>query len=293
MLAAQSGGNPTKGGAHTAFKENLKADLHSRVTKTVRVRAGPSWDERMDKAVKAFGAKSRASEAEMKKNLVEAVERGRSRPTSCPIRSASETPNQFAMLQQRKAEMKEKEAQYREHLDSLRDKMEKREPLFRLSNVSSAFEEQRQRMLERKRQMAQDEHERWEHLKSLEVTAASRPMLIEDPTYKPQKKAGLSQSSPNLQEGGGTAAADGHKTGLNPAVFGGREEYAKDVKIREAVNSRWYQQTDWAKKVAEIRDRADNRQKLHEIQYPNKGDRHALTRNRLMHTLPCTVPGVF
>lgn len=285
----QSGSH--QGGAHTQFKEALKADLHKKVSKTVTERAGPSWDERMEKAVKGFRAKASASENEMKKNLAEAIEKGRSRKTSAPIRSASETPNQNAMLQKRKKEMHDLELQYREQLDNLRDKMEKREPLFRLSEVNAAFAMQHQRMQERKRQMIQDEHERWEHLRSVEHNASSRPLLIQDPTYKPPRKP-TSASSPQKSTSGEEAAQKAMSMST-PAIFGGREEYEKDIKIREAVSTKWFQNTPWAKEVREIKERADNRKKLHEIQYPNKGDRHALTRNRLMHQLPAQVPAVY
>lgn len=280
-----------KAGAHSQFKEGLRQDLLKRVESTVRTRAGPSWDERMEKAVKGFQAKARASENEMKKNLTEAVERGRSRETSCPIRAASETPNQFAMLQQRKKAMREQELEYREQLDALRDKMEKREPLFRLSEVNSAFAMQRQRMEERKREMMRDEHERWEHLKSMEGKAASRPLLIEGIVHRaPKKTPAASQSAPNLPDAVGAADTG---TPSRQAIFGGREEYEKDIKIREAVSTKWFQQTEWAQTVREIRERANNRLKLHEIEYPCKGDRHALTRDRLRHSLPAQVPPVY
>jgi len=281
--------NPAwKGGAHTQFKNKLKADLHKRVESTVRVRSGPSWDERIDKAKKEFSKKSTAVEGEMKKNLTEAIDRGRSRPTSAPIRSASLTPNQMAMLQQRKKKMAEMEGEYREYLGALRDKMEKREPLFRLSEVNQAFLMQEERMRERRRQLAQDEHDRWEHLRNVEENAASRPLLIEDSAYRAPKKTPATQSAPDLKEGA-TADATSPKT----FSFGSRAAYPKDEKIREAIASRWFQESDWGREVAEIKYRADTRQKLHEIAYPNKGDRHALTRNRLMHTFPAQVPSVY
>jgi len=279
-----------KSGAHTVFKEGLKVELHSRVGATVKLRAGPSWDERMEKAVKGFQAKTRVSEGESKKTLSDAIEKGRSRATSAPIRSADQTPNSTAMLAARKKKMHDQETEYREQLDALRDKMEKREPLFRLAEVRDAFAMQRNRMEERKRQMVLDEHERWESLRLIEESAASRPLLIEDAHFKAPKKAppAGSASAPDLKQDS-TAS----RMPLNPAVFGGREEYAKDKKIREAVNAKWYQQTSWAKEVAAIRDRADNRKKLHEEMYHNKGDAHAMTRNRLMHALPAQVPGVY
>lgn len=243
----------------------------------------------MEISMKAFQAKSRVVEGEAKKVLQDSIEKGRSRATSCPIRSSNESPNQQAMLRKRQKEMKDKEMEYREKLDQLRDKMEKREPLFRLSEVNAAFNMQRERMAERKRQLTQDEHDRWEHLRSLEESAASRPLLIEDGAFhSKQKKTTTSASAPAI--GGEANAID---KSMTTTVFGGREEYEKDVKIREAVSQKWFTQSDWAKQVQGIKDKVNSRPKLHEEKYPNKGDRHELTRNRLMHALPAQVPGVY
>jgi len=264
-------------GAHTDFKYALKSELHTRVTATVKTRAGPSWDERIDKAMKGFQAKARATEGEMTNNLREAIDKGRSRKTSCPIRSSADSPNQLAMLEQRKKKMHELESEYREQLDNLRDKMEKREPLFKLSEVNAAFAMQRERMQERKREMKQDEHERWEHMKSLEKSAASRPLLIEDAHYKPPKK------TPTASQSTSALARAGECSISKSASFGDRIEYEKDTKIQQAIMKPSFKNSEWGKEVAAIKERADNRQKLHEITYPNKGDGYALTRNRLMH----------
>merc|ERR1719272_1553635 len=154
----------------------------------------------MEVAMKKFSAASRVVEGEAKKTLADSIEKGRSRATSCPHRSPLDDPNQQAMLKKRQKEMKEKEEMYRETLDALRDKMEKREPLFRLSEVNAAFAMQKERMVERKRQMVADEHERWEHLRSVEHAASNRPLLIEDPSYRaPKKTPQMSASAPALE----------------------------------------------------------------------------------------------
>merc|ERR1712046_180738 len=97
-----------------------------------------------------------------------------------PVRSRAETPNQNLMLQKRQKEMQELAIQYREQLEALRDKMDKREPLFRVSEVNAAFAMQKQRQEERRQQLAEDEHERWEHLRSVEEKVLNRPLLLED-----------------------------------------------------------------------------------------------------------------
>merc|ERR1719378_1007325 len=110
----------------------------------------------------------RATEAEQRKILAAAVEKGMSRPTSAPIRPAAESPNQLAILQERQRNMKELESQYAQDLSRLKDKMDRREPLFRLEKVEAAFEEMRKRQAGRRQQLTEEEHQQWEHLRSLE-----------------------------------------------------------------------------------------------------------------------------
>lgn len=261
-------------GAHTQFKESLRSDLLKRVEVTVRKRAGPSWDERMEKAVRGFQAKARASEAEQKKTLTESIERGRSRPTSAPIRSLALSPNQQAMLKERQKHMQQSESEYRVHLERLKDKMDKREPLFRVSEVNAAFAEQRRRMEEKKQQMSQDEHERWEHLRSVEETAASRPLLIEENGRRAPKKVEKIADSSQVNES---------TTRPKSAPFG-REPYEKDIRIYEAVSRRDFLESDWGVTVAQIKDKVNNRKKLHEIEYPQRENAFGLARSRLMHS---------
>jgi len=290
MQFSQSSALSQKSGAHTQFKEKLRGELHSRVSATVTTRAGPSFEARCEKAVRGFQVLARASEAEQKKTLGDCIEKGRSRKTSAPFRSASETPNSDAMLQQRKKDMKDLETQYKDQMYALKDKMEKREPLFRLADVSNAFAEQRERAVQRKRQMVQEEHERWEHLRSVEESAATRPLLIENTNYRPPKKKDATMTKSASEPAGGEPAS-GSSGGQ--ACFGARDEYEKDIKIRQAVSQPWFQKSQWAADVKEIKDRVNSRPKLHEEKYPNKGDGHALTRNRMMHNLPSQVRAVY
>lgn len=267
-----------KKGAHTQFKDGLRTELHKKTVSTIKGRSGPSWDERMDKAMKGFQKQQKAMETEQLKTLCDAVERGRSRPTSAPVRSLSETPNQRGMLRQRQKDMKRLEDDYKAQVEYLKDKMQKREPLYRLSEVNAAFAMQRRRMIEKKQEMTQDEHERWEHLRSVEERAASRPLLIEDVGYKKPKGIAVPAASPDVDE-------HTSKHGSKATEMFGREPYESDVRIKDAVSQKWFQKSEWADKVSQIRYRADNRQKLHEIPYPNKGDRHTLSRARMQHAL--------
>jgi hypothetical protein len=275
----KSSSDPHAGGAHTQFKDQLKGELHKRLGSTVKQRAGPSFDERIGVAVKAMKVKAMASEAEQRKTLTGAIEKGRGRPVSAPIRKASETPNMEAMLRERRKKMKEDESDYNAKLEEIKDKMANREPLFRLSDVSAAFAMQRKRAEERRQQMVEDEHQRWEHLRSVELGASKRPLLIEDPTYKAPPKV---RDNPPADEG-------------YKVYRGDREEYEKDIKIRAAINSPAFLRTDWAKQVAAIKEKTDNRMKLNEISYPPKGIGLAtsMANSRMMHNFAAQVPRVY
>jgi len=245
----------------------------------------------MEKSVKGFKAKAAIVETESKKVLTDAVEKGRSRETSCPFRDSKDAPDPKAMLEGRKKAMKELELEYKDKLDALKDKMEKREPLFRLSEVNAAFAMQKDRAVQKKKDMTQDESERWALMRTLEESAQSRPLLIEDPHFRAEKKNKPAKEVLRDGDPASGLSASGHQVGQR--IFGGRPEYEKDIKIRDAIGTTWFQNTDWAKTVREIKERADNRQQLHEIKYPNKGDGHALTRARSQHTLPSQVRPVY
>jgi hypothetical protein len=258
--------------AHTQFKEDLQKHLHKRLGETIKKRAGPSFEERIDKAVKAQQAVARAAEAEKRKELTAAIEKGRARPTSAVIRSLKDNPSLAEALVRRKKEMKENESSYSDLLDQIREKMDTREPLFRTSDVKAAFSMMEDRKKERRREMTEEEHRRWEHLREVEKGASKRPLLIEDPTYRaPPKEV-------NLPEG------------VSPKDLAGREKYAIDKRIQGAVSSPDFLNTDWAKTVAEIKHRADNRVKLHELTYPAKKDMtFDMSKARMMHGLPAQV----
>jgi len=250
----------------------------------------------MEKSVKGFKARAKVVEDEAKKNLSDAIEKGNSRATSCPHRDPKDAPNQEGMLRERMKQMKKCESDYKNTLDNLRDKMEKREPLFRLSEVNAAFAMQREKAAQKKREMAQDESERWAHMRSLEEKASTRPLLIEDYHYKAEKAKPVRSKSATDVKAGTEGAPAPRATGMTNEelnIFEGGDDNPKDRKIQEAIGQKWFQNSDWAQTVRDIKERADNRQKLHEVKYPNKGDGHVLTRGRMMHTLPSQVPAVY
>jgi len=258
------------GGRHTQFKEALKHQLHKRLGTTVKARAGPSFQARVDAALKGINAKTHALESEQRKALQAAVEKGRSRPTSAPVRPNRLSPNQQAMLQDRIKKMKEQDEAYKKQMADMRKKMNDREPLFRLSDVQAGFEMLRLQQEERRRELQQEEHERWAHLRNVEESAFQRPLLIEDFNYRPPR----AESSPTLR--------------LQPDP----ESEDFDERIKAAIGGRWFQESDWGKKLKEMKEKVDTRQKLHEIEYPQKCDSHKLPKTRLMHSLVANMPKI-
>mmetsp|Transcript_1911 Transcript_1911/g.4506 ORF Transcript_1911/g.4506 Transcript_1911/m.4506 type:complete len:275 (-) Transcript_1911:30-854(-) len=260
------------GGRHTQFKEALKHELRARLSKTVRSNAGLSFDERIEIAAKAKHDETSKQELVQRKALQAAVEKGRSRPTSAPVRPSKLSPNQQAMLQERMKKMKEQEDEYKKQVQEMRQKMNTREPLFRLSDVQAGFEMLRQQQEEKRRELQQEEHERWEHLRAVEVSAFQRPLLVEDFNYRPQRDNFAS----TLRE--------------PPEPTIDSEDF--DERLRAAVAERWFQESAWGKKLKEMKEKVDNRKKLHQIQYPQKCDSHKLPKTRLMHSLIARVPKI-
>ncbi|OLP96494.1 hypothetical protein AK812_SmicGene21263 [Symbiodinium microadriaticum] len=213
---------------------------------TVKARAGPSFQARVDAALKGINAKTHALESEQRKALQAAVEKGRSRPTSAPVRPNRLSPNQQAMLQDRIKKMKEQDEAYKKQMADMRKKMNEREPLFRLSDVQAGFEMLRLQQEERRRELQHEEHERWAHLRNVEESAFQRPLLIEDFNYRPPRSA------------------------CHPALKAAEKDF--DERIKAAIGGRWFQESDWGRKLKEMKEKVDTRQKLHEIEYPQKCD---------------------
>eukprot|EP00440_Ansanella_granifera_P058478 gb/GFBE01063380.1/.p1 GENE.gb/GFBE01063380.1/~~gb/GFBE01063380.1/.p1 ORF type:complete len:274 (+),score=67.76 gb/GFBE01063380.1/:1-822(+) len=241
--------NARGGGAYSQFQASLKADLQKRLQSTVKQRAGPSFDERVGKAVKEMSKKAQAVEVEQRKNLQAAVERARSRPCASAARPQANNPQQQKMLEARMSAMREQEKAYKEELEQLRDKMDNRKPLFNLADVEQGMEMLRQKQELRKQELAREEKERWQHLRSVARKAQSRPLLIEDPTYRPPK----TMSTPELR-----------LPELDP------QSPDPHQRLKAAMESTWFKKTKWSKELEKLKEKTDNRQKLSEISYPPK-----------------------
>lgn len=266
-----------KGGSHTQFKGALSDDLHTRLKVTIKARTGPSFDERIAKAVVERTKKASAEEQEQRKKLAAAIEKGRERKNESEARPASAAPTTTRVLvQQRQRQMKELEASYQEKMEALKDKMDRREPLFKLEDVADAFAEMRRRKEERKRQLQKQEAETWAHIRDVYQDAHRRPLLVEDfigkPPPKEKKEAppATSTSAPDLPDR------------PHSAPFGGRAEYECDKRIQAEINKKWFQKSNWGKQVRQIKERADARQGLHEIAYPPRNGRDFSVTNALL-----------
>jgi len=246
-----------KAGMHTLFKQDLTEKLHTRLKTTVKTRAGPSFDERLAKAVKERVTKANALEGEQRKTLSAACEKGRSRPTSCPIRPKSQGPNQAAILAEKQKEMKKQSADYAADIEALKMKMDNRKPLFNVSEVQDVFEQLQRRKEDRRRQLQEEERQTWENIREIENSAHSRPLLIEDPTYRPKPKPSQSEAKapPGLRP---KSAPQGLQL----------ESFECDSIIENAINSRSFKNSTWAAEVARIKERADNRVPLSQMSYP-------------------------
>eukprot|EP00928_Gymnodinium_smaydae_P003303 TRINITY_DN11187_c0_g1_i2.p1 TRINITY_DN11187_c0_g1~~TRINITY_DN11187_c0_g1_i2.p1 ORF type:complete len:156 (+),score=32.42 TRINITY_DN11187_c0_g1_i2:135-602(+) len=140
---------------------------------------------------------------------------------------------------------------------------------------------QRRRQAERRQQLMDEERERWEHLRAVEESASKRPLLVEDGGAPYRRPPGVSLVAPPgasyATEPSATEASE-----IPRARSAGALRFDCDKRIAEAVSQRWFEESDWGRTVKAIKERADNRKKLHEIEYPMKKG-VAISRALLMH----------
>lgn len=265
------------GGSHTQFKGALSDDLRRRIEITVKQRTGPSFDERITKAVAERAKKAAAEEAEQRKKLAAAIEKGRERKNESEVRPATAAPKQSNVLVlERQQAMKEREALYQEKMDALKDKMDRREPLFKLEDVADAFADLKRRKEENKRKIQKEEAETWAHIRDVYQDAHRRPLLVEDYLGRPPPKAKstVSSSAPELPDR------------PHSAPFGRAQEYESDKRIKAEISKKWFRKSQWGHKVREIKEKADSRQKLHEISYPPINRDFSITNSLLSYNFP-------
>eukprot|EP00913_Durusdinium_trenchii_P020898 g19636.t1 len=182
---------------------------------------GGKWEAKHDETSK--------QELAQRKVLQDAVEKGRSRPTSAPVRPSKLSPNQQAMLQERIRKMKEQEDAYKKQA---RTGEEAHSVQFASAWLGGTCASRKRFQDERRRELQHEEHQRWEHLRAVEVNAFQRPLLIEDFNYRPPRD--------------GTSRMEPSEPALDSEDF--------DERLRAAVAGRWFKESDWGKKLKEMKE---------------------------------------
>lgn len=238
-----------KTGGDADFKAELKATMHSKIKQVIRERTGPSFEERIELAAANFRKQARETEQGQLQIIEAAKQRARLRPCESPVRAKELVPPSFEERGREHARaIRENAARYaKEHAERVH-RMKTREPLFKVSEVKAAFEMQRQRQLERRRQLTEEERQRWQHLQELQMKVVERPLVLED-YARPEH----SRSVPNVR-----------------LIPNHTKETPLQAKIGKSISQTWFTDSAWGKEVSSIRERQDNRPRLHEIPYPPK-----------------------
>jgi len=231
------------------WRDKFQAKMTKTIQKTIKARSGPSFEERVAVRAKKFQQEAKATEAAQTQLIEAAVARAKAKPMDSAFRSKEDAPPSIEDWGRVHAEVRaENEARYAEVDAARKHRMKTREPLFRVSEVEAAFEMQRQRAKERKRQLTQDEKDRWAMLNSMQERVIDRPLLVE----KYDKDRGT-KSNPDIR-----------------LIPNHAQPMAMQQTINKCVSQKWFKESAWGKEVAGLRERMDARPKLHEISYPPK-----------------------
>jgi len=287
--------------ATKASQDALKGHLNGRIRETLKEHTGPSFEERSRMAAKEFRMRAQAMEREQQKVLDEALERAKLRPCSSAVRPKEmipPTPEERALHHAQV--IKKNNARYAKEKADREKRIKSREPLYKVSEVKAAFEEQERRQRERKKQLREEERLQWEHIQELKERVVERPLLVEE-YHRPEHTRTVENprlvpehSKPTLLEAQLHKALSApdladyrlaikqrqdvrpklHEIQYPPKkfVYKPREKVMSDMdkRLEELVQADWYKRSGWASQVAEIRQRQDDRPKLHEIAYPPK-----------------------
>merc|ERR1712232_1453123 len=164
--------------------------------------------------------------------------------------------------------MREHEQAYKEQLENMHERIDSREPLFRVSEVKAAFSAQKQRSAARKNELAQEEHKRWQHLRNVERNAANSKLLI-DGGRSSFTRLHAYRSEPNLATVGeeasrrrpstsSTSSSSKRSSSSGLSGFSEREEYPSDLRLQNAVSRKWFRESGWGEKVREIQEKTSN-----------------------------------
>lgn len=298
--SAPSGGN--------AWKQEFQAKLHSKMKAVMRESTGPSFEERIQVAAERKRKDALSTEREQKKVLEDAVRRARERPMACPFRTKEETPESIESRTVRGLkDLRERNKEYAKHGEELKQRMAAREPLFKVSEVNAAFEEIKRKQAERRRQLQKEEREQWAHLRTLQESVFARPLMLEDGGHKTkhERKPTEERLVPSFErpswldkkiksamtnkefidsQWGGEVNSIRERANNRPKLWEisyppkkipekpppPRQRVPLDEALEKVVAQPWFKKCDWARQVQEIRQKQDDRPKLHEISYPPK-----------------------
>lgn len=289
------------------WKEKFQAKMHKRIQHTIKTRSGPSFEERSAERAAKFRKEAKTTEDEQTKIIEEAIARAKAKPCESPLRSKELTPPSIEVFGKQHAQTRrENEARYAEEYAQRKSKLDTREPLFRISEVEAAVEMQRQRRIKHKKELREDEEQRWAHLNSMQERVVHRPLLveaferpvhsksatevrlipnhtkplaIEDNIKKCVSATWFKESAWGKEVSGLKERMDArqrlHEIPYPPKVFPEKPPPPKmrtplDKRLEDVINQRWFKTSQWASEVAAIRQRQDDRPKLHELSYPPK-----------------------
>jgi hypothetical protein len=286
--------------------DGIKSRIRTQVRGIVTARTGPSFEERVNAAAKVFREKAAETQKEQEKAIAAAVNKGRSKPPEAPVRSRKDAPESIESRAERglKEVTKATRAHWAE-VAKLKDKMANREPLFRLEAVAAAVKELKERQEARRLELEEDERQRWEFIGSLKERVLERPLVLESFEREPLKPVdlrrmatpapvpvGIEKKIQNATSKSSFKDSDWAKqvevirarqdsrpklheikytpVHLKPPPPRPRELGPIEKQIVASVNKPWFKNGDWNTAVQGMKDRQNERTKLHEMTYPKK-----------------------
>mmetsp|Transcript_75273 Transcript_75273/g.164223 ORF Transcript_75273/g.164223 Transcript_75273/m.164223 type:complete len:536 (+) Transcript_75273:184-1791(+) len=293
--------------SHEQFQLQNSAQIHARIKTVVKSCSGPSFNERIKAASRAYKKENKRLEDYQHSLLEDALARAKTRPCASAPRQAALVP---ASIEERykvnTEKRKQKEAEFAKAAAQNKGRLNSREPIFRVSEVQAVFAAQEKQKTEHRKFLREQEEAQWEHIRSLQAKVISRPLLVENyqgpehvrslpelrliPNHTKetplQAKVHSAIERKDFLESAWGKEVEAirerqnnrqklHEIPYPPKVhpkkvLGPRELMPVEVKMEAVINTPWYQKSEWAERVREIKQRMDDRPKLHEISYPPK-----------------------
>lgn len=231
------------------WKVKFQAKMTKRIQQTIHERSGPSFEERVQARSLKFRKETKTIEDSQKRVIEAAVERAKARPSESPFRPKDMYPPTIEDWGREHQRIRaENESGYAQKQLESKKRMDAREPLFRVSEVQAAFEMQQQRQKDHQRKLRKDEQECWAMLNSMQERVVDRPLLVESYERPIHSKS---------------------ETELRSIPNHTKTPQSEEI-VKKCVSQPWFLESAWGKEVSALKERMNNRQKLHEISYPPK-----------------------